>query len=138
MNAISRAAAVIATCNQLSAGFTGTRFRHVVAVDEAPHRHREVGQAEDQQPGDGRPCGGRHEHQERSGGDVYDVVPAVDLEDDEVLAVQVAPGGETAAAEEEAEHADGDEDPTPHEARDLRKGAPGTLLDPRLAGLIGS
>jgi hypothetical protein len=64
----------------------------------------------------------RESKQEEAGGDVYDVVPAVDFEDDQVLAVEgaaVAPGGgvelglgqETKQADEHERGADDDAEP---------------------------
>src|SRR5215204_160015 len=63
---------------------------HIVTVDQTDDGDESVDRSESEGAGAGPSMPARHEQEEGSRGDVDDVVPAVHLEDEEVLTVQGA------------------------------------------------
>lgn len=63
---------------------------HVMPVDQADDRNDAVDSSEEERAGPRSPMPAGHEQEEDAGEDVDDVVPTVDLEDEEVLAVNAS------------------------------------------------
>src|SRR4051794_6047136 len=93
----------------------------VVAVDEAADRHEEIDRAEAEGVAPRRPGVAPERESEQPGEDVYDVVPAVDLEDDQVAALNARTGVEGRVGDE-ADDADEQQCGAEDERVHLRRG----------------